>query len=321
MKKLFMLIFLLLSLAAYSKDKINVGVVLSSGGLGTGFNQMAYDGLKKAEDEGLITFKYVEPSNITEDLVFLRDFSREGNYDLVIGMGSVVAESIKKVATEFPDQKYAIVGGTITVPNTVTIDFAEQEMSFLAGALATMMSDSNKIGVLLGMDNKSFNRFKHGFTQGAKYVDSDVMVITSYMPTTSSNPFNDPVTGKNISNLMISRGTDVILQVAEGTGQGVFEAAKEKKIYAIGSDVDQDGEVPGTILTSVRVRIDNAVYNLTKEVREDRFKAGYRQAGLADNGVSLTNFNHTKKLIGSNKLAKLDQMKKDIISGKIIVSE
>ena len=270
MKKWFILIFLLLSLGAYSKDKINVGIVFSSGGLGTGFNQMAYEGLKKAESEDLITFKYVEPSTITEDLVFLRDFSRDGNFDLVIGMGTVVAESIKKVATEFPEQKYAIVGGTITVPNTVTIDFAEQEMSFLAGALATMMSSNNKIGVLLGMDNRSFNRFKHGFIQGAKYVNKDVLVITSYMPTTSSNPFNDPVTGKNISNLMISRGTDVILQVAEGTGNGVFEAAKEKNIYAIGSDIDQDGEAPGTILTSVRVRIDNAVYSLTKEVLEGK---------------------------------------------------
>ena len=321
MKKWFILVFLLLSLATYSKNKINVGIVFSSGGLGTGFNQMAYEGLKKAEAEGLITFKYVEPSTLTEDLVFLRDFSREGNFDLVIGMGTVVAESIKKVATEFPDQKYAIVGGTITVPNTITIDFAEQEMSFLAGALATMMSDSNKIGILLGMDNRSFNRFKHGFTQGAKYVNKDVLVITSYMPTTSSNPFNDPVTGKNISNLMISRGTDVILQVAEGTGNGVFEAAKEKNIYAIGSDIDQDGEAPGTILTSVRVRIDNAIYNLTKEVLNGKFHEGYRQSGLAENGVSLTDFNYTKKLIGANKLAKLDQMNKDIISGKIIVSE
>ena len=321
MKKLFILIFLLLNLAVYSKDKINVGLVLSSGGLGTGFNQMAYDGLKKAEDEGLITFKYVEPSNITEDLVFLRDFSREDNFDLVIGMGSVVAESIKKVTTEFPNQKYAIVGGTITVPNTITIDFAEQEMSFLAGALATMMSNNNKIGILLGMDNRSFNRFKHGFTQGAKYIDKDVMVISSYMPTTSSNPFNDPVTGKNISNLMISRGTDVILQVAEGTGQGVFAAAKEKNIYAMGSDIDQDGEVPGTILTSVRVRIDNAVYNLIKEVRNNKFKEGYRQSGLAENGVSLTDFNYTKKIIGHDKLNLLDKIKKDIISKKIIVSE
>lgn len=321
MKKLFILIFLLLNLAVYSKDKINVGLVLSSGGLGTGFNQMAYDGLKKAEDEGLITFKYVEPSNITEDLVFLRDFSREDNFDLVIGMGSVVAESIKKVATEFPNQKYAIVGGTITVPHTITIDFAEQEMSFLAGALATMMSNNNKIGILLGMDNRSFNRFKHGFTQGAKYIDKDVTVISSYMPTTSSNPFNDPVTGKNISNLMISRGTDVILQVAEGTGQGVFAAAKEKNIYAMGSDIDQDGEVPGTILTSVRVRIDNAVYNLIKEVRNDKFKEGYRQSGLAENGVSLTDFNYTKKIIGHDKLNLLDKITKDIISKKIIVSE
>jgi len=321
MKKLFLLMFLLLSLGTYSKDTVNIGVVLSSGGLGTGFNQMAYDGLKKAEAEGIVTFKYVEPNNISEDLAFLRDFSRDGSYDLIIGMGSVVAESIKKVATEFPDQKYAIIGGTITVPNTATIDFKEQEMSFLAGALASMMSESNKLGILLGMDNRSFNRFKHGFTQGALYINRNSMVITSYMPTTSPNPFNDPVTGKNIANLMTSRGVDVILQVAEGSGQGVFESAKEKKIYAMGSDIDQDGEVPGVILTSVRVRIDNAIYNLITEIKNDKFKSGYRQFGLAENGVSLTDFNYTKELIGKEKLDRLKKLEKDIISGKIVVPE
>jgi len=320
-KKIILFIFLLLSLISFSKDKINIGIVLSSGGLGTGFNQMAYEGLKKAEAEGIITFKYVEPSNISEDLSFLRDFSRDGNYDLIIGMGSVVAESVKKVATEFPKQKYAIVGGTITAPNTATIDFKEQEASFLAGALASMMSENGKLGILLGMDNKSFNRFKHGFTQGSLYINRNSMVVTSYMPTTSLNPFNDPVTGKSIANLMVSRGVDVIMQVAEGSGQGVFETAKEKGIYAIGSDIDQDGEVPGQILTSVRIRIDNAIYKLITEVKEDKLIIGYRQFGLAENGVSLTDFNYTKDIIGDKNLAKLEQLKNDIIAGKIVVSE
>ena len=321
MKKIIILGVLLLSFISYGKDKINIGIVLSSGGLGTGFNQMAYDALEKAKSEGIITFKYIEPSNVNEDLIFLKDFSRTKDFDLIIGMGSVVAESIKEVAPEFPNQKYAIVGGTITVPNTATIDFKEHEISFLAGALAAMMSKTNKVGVVLGMDNRSFNRFKHGYTEGAKYITPEMKVITTYMPTTSTNPFNDPVSGKNISNLMISRDVDVIMQVAEGSGQGIFEAAKEKEIYAIGSDIDQDGIIPGTILTSVRVRIDNAVYNLVKEVEDGSFKPGYRQEGLAANSVSLTDFNYTKDIIGSENISKLEKIKKDIILGKIIVSE
>jgi basic membrane protein A len=184
-----------------------------------------------------------------------------------------------------------------------------------------MMSDTHKVGILLGMDNKSFNRFKHGFTQGVKYIDDDTRIFLSYMPTTSSNPFNDPVTGKNIANLMISSGVDVILQVAEGTGQGVFTAAEESNIYAIGSDTDQDGERPGVILTSVRVRIDNAVYNLVKEVREGKFKSGYRQSGLAENGVSLTDFKYTKEIIGEKNINILKKLEKDIITGKIVVPE
>ncbi len=321
-KNLFILIFIISTLAfGVDNKKINVGLILSSGGLGTGFNQMAYDALEKAQNEGLITFKYVEPSNITEDLEFLRDFSKDKNFDLIIGMGSVVAESIKEVTAVYPNQKYAIVGGTIVVPNTATIDFAEQEISFLAGALASLMSESNKLGILLGMDNKSFNRFRNGFTQGAKYINKKSTVMISYMPTTSSNPFNDPVTGKNIANLMVSSGVDVILQVAEGTGQGVFESAKENKVYAIGSDIDQDSEVPGTILTSVRIRIDNAVYNLVKNLKEGIFVEGYSQSGLTDNGVSLTDFTYTKDIIGIEKIKKIERLKEDIISGKIKVYE
>ncbi|WP_321328648.1 BMP family ABC transporter substrate-binding protein [uncultured Ilyobacter sp.] len=312
---------IIFTFTAFGAEKTKVGLVLSSGGLGTGFNHMAYEALTKLQDEGEIEFKYVEPSNINEDLQYLRDFASTGDYDIVIGMGTVVAESMKVAAKEYPEQKFGLVGATIEIPNTVTIDFAEQEMSFLAGALSAMISKTGVVGTIPAMDNRSFNRFKNGFRQGAQYVNPKVKVYNTYMPTTSSNPFNDPATGKNISLMMMDRKADVIMHVAEGTGRGLFQAAKERGVYAIGCDVDEDGVLPGTILTSVIVRIDNAVYSLVSDLIKGKFAPGYTQANLASNGVSLTDFRYTKDIIGKEKIAKLNKIKNDIIKGKIKVSE
>ena len=236
MKKLLsvLLVLLMCSIAA-AAEKLSVGLVMSSGGLGTGFNQMAYSALEKLEDEGRIEFKYVEPVNVSEDLEYLRDFSNSGEYDLIVAMGSVVAESLKEVVKDYPEQKYALIGASLDLENTITIDFAEHEMSFMAGALAAMMSENKAVGTIPAMDTKSFNRFKNGFRQGAQYVQGDIKVLNTYMPTTSSNPFNDPVTGKNIAQMMMDRGADVIMHVAEGSGRGLFEAARENGTFAIGS--------------------------------------------------------------------------------------
>ncbi len=322
MKKLLLVLLVVFMCSmAIAAEKLSVGLVMSSGGLGTGFNQMAYSALEKLEEEGRIEFKYVEPVNVSEDLEYLRDFSNSGEYDLIVAMGSVVAESLKEVVKDYPDQKYALIGASLDLNNTITIDFAEHEMSFMAGALAAMMSENKAVGTIPAMDTKSFNRFKNGFRQGAQYVEGDIKVLNTYMPTTSSNPFNDPVTGKNIAQMMMDRGADVIMHVAEGSGRGLFEAASENGTYAIGCDVDEDGEIPGTILTSVRVRIDNAVYSLVEDLMVGTFNPGYRMEGLATGAVSLTDFNYTRDIIGKKRLAQLEQIKNDIVAGKIVVSQ
>jgi len=322
MKKLLVLLLtLVLWNLSMAEEKINVGLVMSSGGLGSGFNQMAYSALTELEKEGKIEFKYVEPSNVTEDLEYLRDFSAQGDYDLVIAMGSVVAESLKEVVKDYPEQKYALVGATLDLPNTLTFDFAEQEMSFLAGALAAMMSENNVVGTIPALDTRSFNRFRNGFRQGAQHINSEIVVLNTYMPTSSTSPFSDPANGKNISQLMIARGADVIMHVAEGSGRGVFEAAKENGTYAIGCDIDEDGKMPGTILTSVRVRIDNAVTNIIEDILAGGFTPGYTMEGLASGAVSLTDFDYTRDIIGSEKLAILKGLEEAIIAGEIVVSE
>lgn len=316
-------LFCLVGSISFSKEsKPKIGLVMSTGGMGSGFNKMAYIALDKLKKEGKIEdFKYIEPNNVAEDIQFLDDFSSSKEYDLIIGMGTVVAESMKEVQKKYPDQKYALVGATSVIPNTVTVDFAEHEISFLAGALAAMTSKTGVVGTIPAMSNKSFNRFVNGFYQGAKYVNKNIKVLNTYMPTSSANPFNDPVTGKNIALIMNDRGADVLFHIAELTGSGVFEAARDRKFYAIGCDEDEDGKMPGVILTSVRVRIDNAVYRVVEELIAGNYKPGYTMANVKTNGVSLTEFKYTKDTIGKENLAKLEKIRKDLANGKIKVTE
>lgn len=312
---------LLISLTIFGESIGKVGLVMSAGGLGSGFNKMAYEALVKLKNQGKIEeFKYVEPNGPTEEVQFLKDFS-SGEFDLVIGMGTEVAEGVAAVQKYYPKQRYAVVGAVNEIPNTITIDFAEHEISFLAGSLAGLMSKNNVVGTIPALDTKSFNRFVNGFRLGAKYVNPEIEVLNTYMPTSSTNPFNDPVTAKNISLVMNGRGADVIFHIAENSGAGVFETARQKGFFAIGCDEDEDGKIPGTILTSVRVRIDNAVYNIVENMGKNGFQSGYKMVGLKDGAVSLTDFLYTKEIIGEENLKKIKEIEREIISGKIEISE
>ncbi|MGL6131204.1 MAG: BMP family lipoprotein [Fusobacteriaceae bacterium] len=320
MKKIFLGLFLISSII-FGKNLNKVGLVMSAGGLGSGFNKMAYEALVKLKKDGKIKdFKYIEPTNSSEDVQFLKEFS-EGDFDLVIGMGTDIAEAVASVQKYYPKQNYAVVGAINKIPNTITIDFAEHEISFLAGSLAGLMSKNDIVGTIPALDTKSFNRFANGFKQGAKYVKPKIEVLNTYMPTSSANPFNDPVTAKNISLLMNGRGADVIFHIAENSGTGVFETAKQNKFFAIGCDEDEDSKAPGTILTSVRVRVDNAVYSIVENINKSGFKPGYKMVGLKDRAVSLTDFRYTKDIVGKKNLQILKDIENKIISGKIKINE
>lgn len=320
---LVVIMFLLSIVGVYGETEApKIGLIMSTGGLGSGFNKMAYDALIRLKEEGKISdFKYIEPNNVAEDAQYLRDFSNSGEYNLIIGMGTVVAQSLEDVQKGFPNQKYALVGGTTVIEGTKTVDFAEHEVSFLAGALSALVSKNEVVGTIPAMKNKSFDRFVNGFKQGAKYVNPKIKVLNTYIPTTSGNPFNDPVAAKNIALQMNKKGADVIFHIAELSGMGVFEAARENNFYAIGCDEDEDGKLPGVILTSVRVRIDNAVYNVVEELIRGEFKTGYKMANFADTGISLTDFNFTKEKIGEENLKRLEEIKNKIIAREIIVKE
>ncbi|MGL5355893.1 MAG: BMP family lipoprotein [Cetobacterium sp.] len=310
---------MMLSIGLFAAKPLRVGIVLSTGGLGDkSFNDAAYRGLELAKKDLGIEFKYVEPATPAEDEEFLREYAEAG-YDLIIATGFQMTESARTVAADYEDVKFLMIDDVVDLPNVKSLIFKEEEGSFLVGAIAGLMTKTNAVGFVGGMENPLIKKFEVGFKQGAEYVNPGVKFFSVY--TTGPNPFNDPVRGKENAISEINQGADVIYHAAGGTGMGVIAAAKEKKVFAIGVDSNQDGVAPGTVLTSMLKNVDVGVYDTVKALQNGEFLAGLSVYGAKENGVGVTEFEFTKDIIGAEKLQKFEEIKAKLMAGEIKVND
>ncbi|MGL4896804.1 MAG: BMP family lipoprotein [Cetobacterium sp.] len=319
MKKINSIVMFLLLSATILAAPLKVGLILAMGGLGDkSFNDSAYAGLLKAQKDFDIEVKYVEPNSWMEDAYFLEEYSQNG-FDLIIATSYTAQDAMEDISTKFPNTKYAIVDtrakeGT----NIASLVFDESEGSFLVGAIAAKMSKTGKVGFIGALDIPLINRFKSGYEQGAKYVNPDIEVITTYVG--GDAPFSDPLKGKEHAYSLANQGIDVIYHASGNTGIGILEGVKEKGIYGIGVDCDQDDIVKGQILTSMLKNVNNAIYKVIEDTVNGEFKGQVYNFGLKENGIGTTDFKYTKEVIGSENIKFVEKLKEDIISGKIKVN-
>ncbi|WP_443660184.1 BMP family lipoprotein [Clostridium algidicarnis] len=310
-------------------EKIKVAL-LFAGYLGDkSFNDSANEGVNKAKDELGIEVKVMESDKPADWESNTMAMASSGEYDLILAVSAQFEDILKKIAPEFPDQKFAIIDGVVKQDNVTSAIFAQNEGSFLAGAAATLFTQKTNIknvnadktiGWVGGIDIPVLQDFLTGYKQGAQYVDPDVKVLVSF-----AGSFTDPLKGKELSLAQYSQGADIIMNVASNTGNGILEAAKETGKYAIGVDLDQDGIYPGSILTSMLKRVDVASYSIVKSVVEDKFQSGKTvYMDVSNGGVGLTEMKVMKESLGSDFpediIDKVKEIEDKIKSGEIKVN-
>lgn len=312
------IMFLLLSVTILAAP-LKVGLILAMGGLGDkSFNDSAYAGLLKAQKDFNVEVKYVEPNSWMEDAYFLEEYSQNG-FDLIIATSYTAQDAMEDISSKFPNTKYAIVDTRAKEgENIASLVFDESEGSFLVGAIAAKMSKTGKVGFIGALDIPLINRFKSGYEQGAKYVNPNISVITTYVG--GDAPFSDPLKGKEHVYSLANQGVDVIYHASGNTGIGILEGVKEKGIYGIGVDCDQDDIVKGQVLTSMLKNVNNAIYKVIEDTVNGEFKGQVYNFGLKENGVGTTDFKYTRQIIGSENINFVENLKADIISGKIKVN-
>ena len=305
-----------------AQKQYKVAMVIAQGGLGDqSYNDLAHAGLQKAgTDFKNVTVQPIEspdPVGMGESL--LRNAAKSG-FDLVITLEFSHQDVLNRVAPDYPNTTFAIVNTEVKQPNVDSILFEEQQGSFLAGALAAMVSGNAKIpgsngkkiiGVIGGTKSVGIDKFIVGYQEGAKYIDPQVQVLSTY-----ANNFGDPALGKELALAQFEKGASIVYHVAGGTGAGVIQAAKEKGFFAIGVDTDQDGMAQGSVLTSMVKRVDIAVYDMVKRLSEGKLQKGVTlRYGLDVGGVGLSEMKYTRDKLPAEYLAKIEELKKKIISG------
>ena len=297
-----------------------VALVLDTGGKDDrSFNASAYQGVMEAEKKLGAVIKYVEPSDANAIDSFLTNFSKK-DYDLIIAVGVTQADRVKKVSAQFPDKKYLLIDSEVVAQNVSSALFQEHEGSYLVGALASLASKTAVLGFIGGMDIPLIRRFQLGFEAGAKKINPQAKVIVNYVGVTG-DAWHNPPKAKELALAQISAKADVIYHASGASGSGVFDAAEEKQVYAIGVDSNQNWVKPGRVLTSMLKRVDLAVYRSIESIAQKKFVAGTIRYGLKDGGIDWALDEHNAKLITPAMKSKLDSLKADIISGKIKVPD
>jgi len=291
-----------------------VAVVLSVGGLGDrSFNDLAYEGLRRSVAALDVEGAAGGPVDHAEDEAYLSLYAEKG-YDLVVAVGYLMASKLERVAPRYPDTWFLFIDGTLDLPNVRSYVFREEEGCFLVGALAALKSETGTVGFVGGMKIPLIEKFLAGYAQGARHVRPGIRVLSAY-----AGSFSDPVTGKAKAVRQIEGGADVVFQAAGATGNGVIRAAAERGVFAIGVDANQNDMAPGRVLTSMRKKVEEAVFRTARDVAEGRMAGGIRNVGLAEGMLGWSLDRHNRALVTPEMEARVRALEADIVAGRIRV--
>ena len=319
--------------AGEAKDNFSVAMVTDIGGVDDkSFNQSAWEGLTAYGDangleKGTGGYDYLQSQSDADYATNLNTLARK-NFDLIYGIGYLLQPAVDEIAQQQKDTKFAIVDSVVEQPNVASITFKEHQGSFLAGVVAGLTTETDKVGFVGGVEGDLIKKFEVGFVEGVKAVNPDAKVEIQY-----AGSFGDAAKGKQIASSMYGLGADIIYHAAGGTGNGVFSEAIDlkvedptRKLWVIGVDKDQyeegngktkDGEEFNITLTSMVKRVDVAVQDLAEKAAADEFPGGeVIEYGIEEGAIGIA---PSDKHLSEDIKAKVKEYEEKILNGEIEV--
>ena len=303
-----------------SDRQLRIGLVTESPRIENPYIHGAYLGLERAVREFGIRGRVLTPAPKEGFVPSLSLLARQ-KYDLVIGFGFFAAAAIDKVATEFPETRFAVIDLAYDdlahrPTNVVGLVFREEQAGYLAGHLAalvlTLSPGEEVISSVGGQRVPAVQRFIAGYQAGARGANPRVTTLNSY-----TDNFFDPVKARSVALSQIAKGSRVVFQVASACGLGALEAASERGIWGIGVDVDQS-HLGRHILTSAVKRLDVAVFDTIEELVRGTLETGRTSLfSLRNRGVGLGTISAA---VPRSFKAEIENVRAEIVAGKIPIA-
>ena len=277
----------------------------------SGWSAMAYDGLKAiGTDLGAEVSYQVATGNDIKDA--MRAYAQKG-YKLVIGHGFEYNEPGNLVAKDFPDTVFVSSSGSMTSKNAGAIRFYLEQSFYLAGVMAASVSKSGVVGMVGGPEVPSIKSTFKAFKAGAEATNPKIQVLEAF---TGKN--DDVAAAKQVAEQMIAKKADVLIHQANAAAQGVFNAAKEANILAIGANLDQNDNESGIVVASATISAKAAFLEVAKLVKEGKFNANVVMLGMDKAAIDFVYNAQLKDKVSPEAKAKVEEAKQALLSGKLV---
>lgn len=276
-----------------------------------GWSAMAYDGLKaiEAEMKARVDNQQAGGPQIKDAM---RSYARQG-YNIVFGHGYEYNEPAVEIAKEFPNTIFISSSGGKTADNVGAFRFYLEQSFYMCGYMAGMMSKTGKVAMIGGDDVPSIRSTFKGFKAGAEAAKPGIQVIEIFTGNGS-----DIAKAKQATLTAIGQGADFVIHQANAAAQGVFDACKEKGVYCFGANLDQNSAGP-TVIASAIIIAKPAFLDLAKQVQAGTFKGSVVLAGMDKGAIDFVLNPALADKVPADVKTKLDELKKEIIDGKLVV--
>lgn len=278
-----------------------------------GWNALAYEGLLAIRDQLGAEVSQIQTKTPAEFEEGFRDFARRG-YQLVFGHGFEFQDAAAAVAPDFPGTVFITTSGNTVRKNVAPLRFMLEEATYLEGILAAGMSKTGKAGAVGGIEIPSVKSTIIAFEAGAKAVQPDFAVITSYV-----GNWEDVGGAKEAALALVQQHCDVLFHNADAAGLGVFQAAQQKQVYAFGANKNQNDVAPDVVIASAVIDIAGGFLEVARQVKAGHFEGKIERLGMKDGVVSLVLNPRLESRIPAAVKARIDQARAGIIAGTLKV--
>lgn len=330
-----------IDLSQFEDDDIGICLVINTNLGDKSICDLSYAGLKQIEADYGVRVKCIElGGDATKQIPTFVDLAEDPDWDIIIAGTPNMRESLLEVAGDYPEQSFILYDAAVAnesegitsedYPNAYSMEHAQNEGSYVAGAAAAMLTasgdektnDEHIIGFVGGGQNTAIEDFLVGYIEGAKAVDPEIKVLISYI-----GSFNDSAKGKELAMAQIDQGADVVFAVAGGAGLGVLAGCAEKGVYAIGVDGDQyeilkkdDPVTAKAICTSMQKKCDQTVYSCVSRALEGVLPYGtYDKVGLSGGVVGIADNENFSSIFSEDQIARLKEIEAKVASGEVSV--
>jgi basic membrane protein A len=295
--------------------KYRVALVLVGPVNDAGWNASAYEGMRQLSQELDFHFAYAEAVPFAESQAAMRDYASRG-YDLVVANNFGYGDHMVAVAQDFPSAKFAVITGRVQGPNLSSYDAGQREGTFMAGALAALMTKTGTVGVVGGEDDPAIIKAVEGFKSGARHINPNIRVRSAY-----TGSYSDIGKAKETALAQIGAGADTVAHVANQAGLGVIQAAKEKGVWAVGTGNDQHTIAPKAVLTTAMTDMKVLERMIITDARSGQFGNQTIMPGIKEGVAYLAPFYDLDQAVPAAVKQRLETLAEEIKTGKVVVPE